>query len=63
MNGYTCTKACSFGGVTYSIGDAIPFDAVLPSRERALIKQNLSPQRWEKTKQLFRKTTKNFLKR
>lgn len=39
MNGYICTKACTFGGVAYSVGDAIPFDAVLPSRERALIKQ------------------------
>ena len=39
MNGYTCTKACTFGGVVYSVGDAIPFEAVLPSRERALIKQ------------------------
>jgi hypothetical protein len=41
MNGYTCTKACTFGGVTYSVGDAIPFEAVLPSREKALIKQGL----------------------
>jgi hypothetical protein len=39
MNGYICTKSCTFGGVAYSVGDAIPFDAVLPSRERALIKQ------------------------
>ncbi len=39
MNGYTCTKACTFGGVAYSVGDAIPFEAVLPSRERALTKQ------------------------
>ena len=39
MSGYTCTKACTFGGVAYSVGDAIPFEAVLPSRERALIKQ------------------------
>lgn len=39
MNGYICTKACTFGGVAYSVGDAIPFEAVLPSRERALIKQ------------------------
>lgn len=39
MNGYTCIKSCTFGGVAYSVGDAIPFDAVLPSRERALIKQ------------------------
>ena len=39
MNGYTCTKACTFGGVAYSVGDAIPSAAVLPSRERALIKQ------------------------
>lgn len=39
MNGYICTKACTFGGVAYSVGDAIHFDAVLPSRERALIKQ------------------------
>ena len=41
MNGYTCTKACTFGGVAYSIGDAIPFEAVLPSREKALIKQGI----------------------
>lgn len=41
MNGYTCTKACTFGGVAYSVGDAIPFEAVLPSREKALIKQGL----------------------
>ncbi len=39
MNGYICTKACTFGGVAYSVGDAIPFEAVLPSRERTLIKQ------------------------
>lgn len=39
MNGYTCIKSCTFGGVAYSVGDAIPSAAVLPSRERALIKQ------------------------
>lgn len=39
MNGYTCTKACNIGGVVYSKGDAVPFEAVLPSRERALIAQ------------------------
>jgi hypothetical protein len=39
MNGYICTKTCALGGVAYSKGDAIPFEAVLPSRERALIKQ------------------------
>ncbi|MCL5981733.1 MAG: hypothetical protein M1571_04300 [Firmicutes bacterium] len=39
MNGYICTKACTLGGVAYNKGDAIPFEAVLPSRERALIKQ------------------------
>lgn len=39
MNGYICTKTCKFGGVAYSVGDAIPFEAVLPSREKALIKQ------------------------
>ena len=39
MNGYICTKACTWGGVAYNKGDAIPFEAVLPSRERALIKQ------------------------
>lgn len=44
MNGYTCTKACTFGGVAYSVGDAIPFEAVLPSRERALIKQGFIAQ-------------------
>jgi len=39
MNGYTCIKSCTFGGVAYSVGDAIPSGAVLPSRERVLIKQ------------------------
>lgn len=39
MNGYTCIKPCTFGGVAYNVGDAIPSEAVLPSRERALIKQ------------------------
>jgi len=39
MNGYICTKTCNIGGVAYSKGDAIPFESVLPSRERALIKQ------------------------
>lgn len=39
MNGYTCIKACNIGGVAYSKGDAVPFEAVLPSRERALIAQ------------------------
>lgn len=39
MNGYICTKACNIGGVAYKKGDAIPFNAVLPNRERALIKQ------------------------
>lgn len=39
MSGYTCTKSCTFGGVAYLVGDAIPPEAVLPSRERALIKQ------------------------
>lgn len=39
MNGYTCIKPCTFGGVAYMVGDAIPSEAVLPSRERALIKQ------------------------
>lgn len=39
MNDYICTKACTFGGVAYSVGDAIPSGAVLPSRERVLIKQ------------------------
>lgn len=39
MNGYTCIKPCTFGGVAYKVGDAIPSEAVLPSRERALIKQ------------------------
>lgn len=39
MNGYTCVKACNIGGVAYLKGDAIPFEAVLPSRERALINQ------------------------
>lgn len=45
MNGYICTKSCNFGGVAYNIGDAIPFDAVLPSRERILINQGyIAPQ-------------------
>lgn len=39
MNGYTCIKPCTFGGVAYNVGDAIPSEAVLPSRERVLIKQ------------------------
>lgn len=39
MNGYTCIKPCTFGGVVYQVGDAIPSEAVFPSRERALIKQ------------------------
>lgn len=39
MEGYICNKACKFGGVAYNAGDTIPFDAVLPSRERALINQ------------------------
>ena len=39
--GYICKKACVLGGVAYSEGDAIPADAVLPSREKVLIKQGL----------------------
>ena len=39
--GYICKKACILGGVAYSEGDAIPADAVLPSREKVLIKQGL----------------------
>ncbi len=39
MEGYICSKACNFGGVAYNAGDTIPFDAVLPSRERTLINQ------------------------
>lgn len=39
MVGYICNKACNFGGVAYNSGDTIPFDAVLPNRERALINQ------------------------
>lgn len=39
MNGYVCVKACSFGGVVYNKGDAIPPNAVLPLREKALIGQ------------------------
>lgn len=39
MSGYACIKPCTFGGVAYQVGDAIPSEAVLPSRERALIKQ------------------------
>ena len=39
--GYICKKACVLGGVAYSEGDAIPAEAVLPSREKVLIKQGL----------------------
>jgi len=39
MSGYVCTKACNLGGVVYNRGDAIPSEAVLPSREKALIAQ------------------------
>jgi len=39
--GYICKKACTLGGVAYSEGDAIPSEAVLPSREKVLIKQGL----------------------
>lgn len=39
MEGYICNKACNFGGVAYNAGDTIPFEAVLPSRERTLINQ------------------------
>lgn len=39
MNGYICTKSCNFGGVAYNAGDTIPFEAVLPTRERTLINQ------------------------
>lgn len=63
MNGYTCTKACSFGGVTYSIGDAIPFDAVLPSRERALIKQGFIAPAVEKDKAIIQEDNKELLEK
>jgi len=39
MSGYICVKACNLGGVVYNKGDAIPLDAVLPSREKALVGQ------------------------
>ena len=39
--GYICKKACVLGDVAYSEGDAIPADAVLPNREKVLIKQGL----------------------
>lgn len=39
--GYICKKACTLGGVAYSEGDAIPSEAVLPSREKVLIKQGI----------------------
>lgn len=44
MNGYTCIKALTLGGVGYTAGDNIPAEAVLPGRVRALIKQGyISP--------------------
>ena len=39
MSGYICVKACNLGGVVYNKGDAIPSEAVLPSREKALVGQ------------------------
>lgn len=63
MNGYTCTKACSFGGVTYSIGDAIPFDAVLPSRERALIKQKFIAPAVGKDEAIIQEDNKELLEK
>lgn len=44
MNGYTCIKALTLGGVSYAAGINIPAEAVLPGRVRALIKQGyISP--------------------
>lgn len=44
MNGYTCIKALTLGGVGYTAGSNIPAEAVLPGRVRALIKQGyISP--------------------
>lgn len=39
MNGYTCIKALTLGGVSYAAGSNIPAEAVLPGRVRTLIKQ------------------------
>lgn len=44
MDGYTCIKALTLGGVGYAAGENIPAGAVLPGRVRALIKQGyISP--------------------
>ena len=44
MNGYTCIKALTLGGVSYTAGSNIPAEAILPGRVRALIKQGyISP--------------------
>jgi len=39
MSDYICAKACNLGGVAYNKGDTIPSEAVLSSRERALVTQ------------------------
>jgi hypothetical protein len=41
MSSYICIKPCTFVGVTYNKGDAIPSKAVLRSRERVLISQGI----------------------
>lgn len=44
MNGYTCIKALTLGGVGYTAGSNIPAEAILPGRVRTLIKQGyISP--------------------
>ncbi len=44
MNGYTCIKALTLGGVDYTAGSNIPAEAILPGRVRTLIKQGyISP--------------------
>jgi len=56
MNGYTCIKALTLGGVGYAAGSDIPAEAVLPGRVRALIKQGYiaptTPQRANVTPEL-----------
>lgn len=45
MNGYICTKTVTLGGTTYQKGEAIPAEAVLPNRVRALIREGyIAPQ-------------------
>lgn len=45
MNGYICIKSLTLGGIAYNAGEAIPAEAVLPNRVRALAKQGyIAPQ-------------------